>query len=148
MLTCQKIFTDVPFAHRQHQHDGHCALIHGHNWNISITFGCHQTDDNGFVVDFGKLKFLRSWIEENLDHACVLNLDDPIREKLVAAAPEVWKILLVKCCSCEGIAEHLYHVFDDMVKKNTSGRAFVLAIQVGEDSKNTATFAPNPGKAS
>jgi 6-pyruvoyltetrahydropterin/6-carboxytetrahydropterin synthase len=59
MLTCKKTYFDVPFAHRQHLHDGHCSFVHGHNWDISITFACDKTDENGFVVDFGKLKFLK-----------------------------------------------------------------------------------------
>ena len=63
-LTCTKTYFDVPFAHRQHLHDGHCSFIHGHNWDIRVTFGCERTDENGFVVDFGKLKFLKAWIEE------------------------------------------------------------------------------------
>ena len=87
MITCRKTYADVPFAHRQHLHDGHCQLIHGHNWGITFTFGCHSPDANGFVVDFGGLKFLRAWLAQHLDHACVFNHDDPLRETLVAAAP-------------------------------------------------------------
>ena len=52
MLTCKKSYRDIPFAHRQHHHDGHCAFIHGHNWDITLTFACSKTDANGFVVDF------------------------------------------------------------------------------------------------
>ncbi len=140
MLTCTKTYTDIPFAHRQHHHDGHCAFIHGHNWSISITFGCHRTDENGFIVDFGKLKFLREWIDKHLDHACVLNEDDPIRDALVTAAPGAWKIHLVKSCSCEGIAAHLYQIFNDMVKARTENRAFVLQVEVKEDAKNAAVY--------
>ena len=54
MMNCKKTYSDIPFAHRQHLHDGHCALIHGHNWSFTVTFSCHETDLNGFVVDFGK----------------------------------------------------------------------------------------------
>ena len=64
-LTCTKTYFDVPFAHRQHLHDGHCSFVHGHNWDIRVTFGCERTDENGFVVDFGKLKFLKisNWMK-------------------------------------------------------------------------------------
>jgi 6-pyruvoyltetrahydropterin/6-carboxytetrahydropterin synthase len=141
MITCRKCYTDIPFAHRQHHHDGHCALIHGHNWGINITFGCNQTDANGFVVDFGKLKFIRRWIEENLDHGCVFNHDDPMLAALTAVGgDDVWKVYLVDSCSCEGLAEHLYAVFDAMVREATEGRAFVVAIEVTEDSRNSATY--------
>ena len=140
-LTCTKTYSDVSFAHRQHRHDGHCSYVHGHNWDISVTFACDKTDENGFVVDFGKLKFLKKWIDENLDHSCVFSEDDPLREKLVGAAPEAWKIYLVQRCSCEGLAEHLCGVFNDMVAEATGGRASVVAVEVSEDSKNTARYS-------
>ena len=142
MLTCKKTYTDIPFAHRQHHHDGHCALIHGHNWGISLTFGCKETDENGFVVDFGKLKYLKKWIEANLDHACLLNEDDPLREQIVAGAPEVWNVYVLPNCSCEGLAQHIFEIFDLMIREQTGNRAFILSVEVVEDSKNSAVYAP------
>ncbi len=142
VLTCRKTYTDIPWAHRQHCHDGHCAFIHGHNWSIGITFGCDRLDPNGFVVDFGKLKFLRTWIDDHLDHACVFNSDDPLLESLTAVGgAAVWKKYVVLRCSCEGMAEHLFGIFDKMVRDCTAGRAFVVAVEVIEDLKNSATFA-------
>ena len=98
MTTCKKIYTDIPWAHRQHRHDGHCAFIHGHNWSIAITFGATTLDENGFVVDFGKLKFLERWIDEHLDHACVFNADDPMKEKLLAVGGAVLAAGLWAAC--------------------------------------------------
>jgi len=141
MITCRKTYTDIPWAHRQHLHDGHCAFVHGHNWGITIVFGCYEVDDNGFVVDFGKLKFLKGWIEEHLDHACVLNAEDPIIKQLpLVGGSSVWKTYLVPNCSCEGIAQHLFGVFNPMVINASNGRAFVVSIEVTEDAKNAATF--------
>lgn len=141
MLTCRKTYADVPFAHRQHHHDGHCALIHGHNWTFHLTFGCTETDENGFVVDFGKLKFLKAWIDTHLDHACLFNFGDPLRERLVAAAPEVWKTYVVPSVSCEGLARHLFTVWDGLVREQTAGRVYLVALEVVEDAKNSATYA-------
>lgn len=139
MTTCKKIYTDIPWAHRQHRHDGPCALIHGHNWSIGITFGAAVLDANGFVVDFGKLAFLERWIEKHLDHACVFNADDPLKDQLLAAGgPAVWKPYVVASCSCEGMARHLLEVFNPMVREATQDRVSVLAIEVHEDSRNSA----------
>lgn len=142
MLTCKKTYFDVPFAHRQHLHDGHCSFVHGHNWDISVAFACDKTDENGFVVDFGKLKFLKNWIDENLDHACVFSASDPLRERLREAAPEAWKIYIVEQCSCEGLAKHLFGVFNKMVADTTASRVRVISVEVSEDKKNTAKFTP------
>lgn len=140
MLTCTKTYFDVPFAHRQHMHDGHCSFVHGHNWDISVTFACSETDVNGFVVDFGKLKFLKEWIDANLDHACVFSKSDPLAEKLISAAPNAWKPYMVEQCSCEGLAKHLYEVFNTLVRGNTNNRAWVECVGVSEDKKNTARY--------
>ncbi len=140
MLTCQKIYSDIPFAHRQHKHQGHCRYIHGHNWKISITFGCHKVDDNGFVVDFGRLEYIKSWIDKNLDHAVVFCEDDPLKDKLKEIDPSALKLFVVPNCSCEGIAEYLTTVFNEQVDLNTNGRVFVLSVEVFEDSKNSAKY--------
>lgn len=141
MITCTKTYADIPFAHRQHRHDGLCRLVHGHNWSLTLTFGCLQPDENGFVVDFGKLKFLKDWITKHLDHACVFNRDDPLREALTAVGgAEVWKTYVVESCSCEGLARHLFELFDAMVRGDTNGRAFLVAIEVEEDSKNSGAY--------
>ena len=142
MITCQKSYSDIPWAHRQHRHEGHCALIHGHNWTITITFAAAELDANGFVVDFGRLKFLERWIDEHLDHACVFNEDDPLRGTLTAVGGRgVWKPYVVKSCSCEGMARHLCEVFDPMVRAETGGRVRVVRVEVEEDAKNAATYA-------
>lgn len=144
MFTCQKTYSDIPFAHRQHRHDGHCSQIHGHNWSFAFTFGCSELDECGFVVDFGKLKPLKNWIDENLDHACVFNRDDPLLDQLLAVNESsdctVYKAYIVDQCSSEGLAKHLYEVIDPMIREMTEGRSHVISVQVIEDTRNSATY--------
>jgi 6-pyruvoyltetrahydropterin/6-carboxytetrahydropterin synthase len=140
MLTCKKSYRDIPFAHRQHRHDGHCSLIHGHNWTITVSFACRETDENGFVVDFGKLKYLKTWIDENLDHACLFNESDPEKDALLASAGHLFKAYILPNSSCEGLAQHIYEVFSQMVREQTSGRAWIIEIEIEEDSKNSASY--------
>jgi 6-pyruvoyltetrahydropterin/6-carboxytetrahydropterin synthase len=143
MLTCTKTYQDIPFAHRQHRHDGHCALIHGHNWAITLTFACSETDKNGFVVDFGQIKYLKAWIDENLDHACLLNESDPEKDNLLAQFGHLFKPYILPNCSCEGLALHIYEVFAHMVRAQTEGRAWITQVEVEEDTKNKATYRPD-----
>ena len=142
MLTCTKTYRDIPFAHRQHKHDGQCALIHGHNWAITLTFACTETDDNGFVVDFGKLKYLKEWIDANLDHACLLNQDDPEKDALLQQFGGLFKAYVLPNCSSEGLAVHLHEIFDAKVRTATAGRVWITAIEIEEDSKNSARYQP------
>lgn len=142
MFTCSKTYWDIPFAHRQHRHEGHCAFLHGHNWGIEIEFGCTQLDARGFVVDFGGLGFLKQWIAENLDHACVFAQSDPLRESLLRDYPQLFRPLIIESSSTEGIAKHLFETFDPMVRQETAGRAWVRQIILHEDSKNKASYQP------
>ncbi|MDR2512570.1 MAG: 6-carboxytetrahydropterin synthase [Puniceicoccales bacterium] len=142
MFTCSKTYADIPFAHRQHKHPGHCAFIHGHNWVFTFTFGCRTLDGNGFVVDFGELKYVRQWFDEELDHACVFSADDPERERIVAAAPHAYKVRVVENCSAEGLALHVCEAVGALVREKTAGRVFILEVRVDEDSRNSATYRP------
>lgn len=140
MHTCEKIYTDIPIGHIQHRHPGHCSLVHGHNWSLKLTFVCEELDSLGFVVDFGGLKFISRWISENLDHACMFAASDSEGLKMLAAFPHLFKPYILENCSAEGLATHLFDVFDALVRKETGGRARLKAIKVGEDSKNFATL--------
>lgn len=142
MITCSKVYPDIPFAHRQPKHRGHCALIHGHNWTFTVTFGCTSLDENGFVVDFGDLKYLKQWLADHLDHACVFAEGDPEKDRILAAFPHLFKPYVMACASAEGVARHVYAAFDALVRKHTGGRAFLVEIRVDEDHKNFVTYRP------
>lgn len=144
MLTCTKLYSDFPFAHRAPKHDGHCKLIHGHNWSFEITFVAAKRDENGFVVDFGKLKELREMLNSFFDHTLVLNDNDPLRDEFRAFC-KLWKldnIVLVPDCSCEGIAMFVHQMSNALVMKQTAERVHVRTVRVFEDSKNSACYTP------
>tara|TARA_R110002012_G_scaffold36900_1_gene103921 strand:+ start:1433 stop:1873 length:441 start_codon:yes stop_codon:yes gene_type:complete len=140
MITCSKIYREIPFAHRQHLHDGQCSKIHGHNWDIKLTFGCKKLDETGFVVDFGKLKYIKKYIQDKLDHACVLSWNDPLFYEIVTV--DVYKVYTVEHASCEGIAKHLLFEFADLLKKAEGPRAWIYEIEIFEDSKNSVKYRP------
>lgn len=151
MITCSKLYSDIPFAHRQHNHQGHCALIHGHNWSFEFTFGCDKLDECGFVVDFGDLKWLGTWLKEEFDHKLVLNTDDPalgyLRDTLVNAMPitdgvpgPFAAITVVPNCGAEGLASYIFTTVDHLLAAETNDRVQLVAVKVFEDSKNTATL--------
>ena len=142
MLTCRKVYADIPFAHRQHRHDGHCARIHGHSWTLSLTFACKELDRHGFVVDFGGLRFLRDWMDANLDHACVLSADDPELPWVRSKDGTVFKLLVIDNASAEGIARHLHAALDPLVRAQTGGRAWISEVELHEDSRNSVRFTP------
>lgn len=147
-ITCSKRYSDLPFGHRQPKHDGHCAWIHGHNWEFEFEFEATHLDECGFVIDFGKLKWLKDWLNERFDHTLVLNNDDPqlhyIRQALDSQVGDrgvepLAKIFTMPDCSCEGLAAWLLSEVSKIVEENSGGRVRVRKVKVIEDSKNHAT---------
>jgi 6-pyruvoyltetrahydropterin/6-carboxytetrahydropterin synthase len=164
MFTCTKKFTDFPFAHRQHNHGGHCRFIHGHNWAFEFTFASRERDRNGFVVDFGDLKWIKDFLTDMFDHTLVLNLDDPALGYLKAAlVPEQEAVSLafntpllahpfadirvVPNAGAEGLADFVFEEINRRILSYTNERVFLVSVTVFEDSKNSATFR-NPNVCS
>jgi 6-pyruvoyltetrahydropterin/6-carboxytetrahydropterin synthase len=131
-----KIFSDIPFAHRQPFHDGHCQFIHGHNWAFKISLSSDSLDINGFVHDFGKMKDIKNWLTDKFDHSLVVSSTDPYLETLLNLQTlGLAKLLILDSGSAEKIAEYvLNHLIDYF--KNTE--ICVDEVQVFEDSKNSA----------
>ena len=142
--TCTKRYSDIPFAHRQPSHKGHCRFVHGHNWGFEFEFEADKKDECGFVVDFGGLKALKALLDETLDHKLVLNADDPLFAPLDAAQRLTGDgAVAVKDCSCEGLAEWALRKANELVSVLTSGRTRVARCTCYEDSKNSATAYAN-----
>lgn len=139
---------EYPFAHRQHNHNGHCALIHGHNWGFIVELGADELDENGFVYDFGKFKQFKDFLTEHFDHTLVLSETDPLlvaqggskaSETFLQTIRRFSKVIVVPSCSCEGIAKFVFdHLFAEF---GYVDRVFVLSVTVTEDSKNSATYS-------
>lgn len=151
MYTITKKFRNLPAAHRQHMHGGHCSQIHGHEWGFDVTFTSTKLDENNFVVDFGRLKLLRSWFEEHFDHTLLLNQDDPQLPRLreVLGHTGLARIIVVPSCGAEGLAKFVFESFHALFSNTTDeylsrlvreNGLSILAVTVHEDDKNNATY--------
>lgn len=157
MHTCTKRFDGFAAAHRQHRHDGHCALIHGHNWSFEFTFEALELDENEFVLDFGKLKWLKAYLTEQFDHTLLLNEDDPqlvyLRSVLdngpCAEGTVLAHIVVVPNCGAEGLAKYLHRAVDSRLANPVYcpeaedyivRQVRVLSVVVWEDDKNSAAY--------
>ena len=142
MLTITKKFTDIPFGHRQAKHDGHCRWGHGHDWAFELTFTAEKLDENGFVIDFGKMGFLKDYFLGTYDHSFLISKDDPARETFEQMdAADLIRLRVVEDCSCEGLAVKLFSECNRLTNSATQGRVMVTKVTVYEDSKNSATVS-------
>jgi 6-pyruvoyltetrahydropterin/6-carboxytetrahydropterin synthase len=145
MVTCIKRFGPFPFAHRQHKHDGHCALIHGHNFYFEVMFMAANMDENNFVVDFGKLDDVKRELGCHFDHTFVVNYDDPNRGLFTELHNQgLCKLIIVDSGSAEGLAEFAYKLTDKIIRRFTNERVRVYKVTCFEDEKNAATYSEGP----
>ena len=141
MYLIEKRFEGYPFAHRQPKHKGHCAFVHGHNWDFTIKMMSEQLDENDFVYDFGNFKWLKEWFTEMFDHTCVINSDDPLLETTFKPLQEqnIIKLRIVPSGSAEGLAKLVYD-YVDLKLKEAGVKATLTEVSVHEDYKNTASY--------
>ena len=150
MHSVTKFYGDLPAAHRQPKHDGHCRLIHGHNWGFKITFTCADFDDCGFVIDVGKLKAVKAFLEDYFDHTLLLNDYDPLlvmtgEKSILAKLNSFASIKFVPNCGMEGLAQFVLNKVNELIHdKHVDGkdRGLICSrVTCFEDSKNFATFS-------
>ena len=146
MFTVTKTYKDLPAAHRQPQHEGHCRLIHGHNWQFDITFTCDVLDKNGFVVDVGTLWEVKEFLVRTFDHTLLLNVDDsgiPQDSEAEAWVRRFATIVRVPNCGMEGLAQLVFDSADGIASKMKGAaerKLRVFEVVCWEDSKNRSTY--------
>lgn len=133
-----KNFPCYPAGHRQHRHDGHCRFIHGHDWSFDITFAGTK-DSMGFIIDFGKMDYIKDYLKNNFDHTLLVEASDPEIAAFRELDNNIADVRIVEAASCEGLAEKVFAEVGQMVRFRTGGRVRVSAVTVWEDNKNSAT---------
>lgn len=113
-------------AHRLMRYAGNCCNIHGHRYRVEIYFNYFELDKDGFSMDFSDIKKIaKSWIDDFLDHALILNpADDNIIE---LCRNQLWKVYKMglgtnqdKNPTAENMASELFYVMSELFsfKKN------------------------------
>src|SRR5690606_9280199 len=72
-----KRFTGFPCTHRQWRAESHCRFVHGYSREFYFEFAASELTKEGWVVDFGGLKELKSWLDQMFDHTFLVAQDDP-----------------------------------------------------------------------
>lgn len=123
-------------AHQlKHLPEGHqCARLHGHNYIVKIVLRAREIDERGFVVDYGDLGGIKTWIDEQFDHK---NLDDVVPTQIVKHIDKpVGSIPQQKFyTTAENIAWLIYHVWKDDYPE-------LYRVEVSETPKTWAIYCP------
>lgn len=147
-FTSTKTYYNYPCAHRQYRHDGNCAKIHGYSRSFHFVFGVKTFTKEGFAVDYGDLKELKSHLDYMYDHTLILDESDPEME-------EFRKLEKRGVCDIrthpqgpgmEGTAHYLCEWTEVYIRNKTKGRAWVISVEARENDKNSSIYHnPNAG---
>lgn len=81
-VTITKSF-EFDAAHRLPDHPGKCRTLHGHRYRVEVRLAGDQLDQQGMLVDFGKVKALiGGWIDQHLDHTVIYSKHDRLAGRL------------------------------------------------------------------
>ena len=141
MHTSSKLFEHLASAYRNHKSKSDCFMLHGYSRDIFVEFGWKDLNSEDFVVDFGGLKDIKRWLEDNFDHTVVLQADDPMARTFREFSKNGdCKLTLIPCVSAEGWACYIAKYMDQKIREITKGRAWVISLEVRENSKNAAKY--------
>ena len=119
----------------------HCSLLHGYSLQFKFTFAANELDNKNWVVDFGGLKPLKAWLEDNFDHKVVLTDTDPhlndfyeLEEKGLAA------LTILDGVGVERFAYHAWKKADHLVREMTDNRCWCVEVECAEHGANSAIY--------
>ena len=139
-----KRFGPITTAHRQWRDKGHCSYVHGYGRYVRLTFEASELDERGWVMDFGDLKDVKSWIESEWDHRTLIAADDPVIPEL-KTLEEVGGINLniLPEGYLPGIEEscrYLYDKLNPVIQRKTNNRVEITRVEIWETEKNQAEY--------
>jgi 6-pyruvoyltetrahydropterin/6-carboxytetrahydropterin synthase len=131
---------------RQWRAASHCALLHGYALAFTFVFEASALDKNGWVVDYGNLSSLKSWLRSMFDHTLMIAKGDPHISALTLLGElgVANHVVLNDGVGCEAFAKLAYSQAVHVVRQLTGGRVRVVSCTVHEHGANSATYMPAP----
>lgn len=119
----------------------HCRLLHGYALSFRLSFIAQSLDKHGWVMDFGGLKPIKSWLEQNFDHKILLAEDDPARPFFHNMAQAgLCTVKILPFIGCEAFAYYVWQNCDALIRQISQNRVRVESAEVREHGGNAAVF--------
>ena len=140
MIKSTKLFAGFPCTHRAWRSEGHCRFIHGYNRSFHFTFICNQTDENGWVMDFGGLKKVRAFLNFYFDHTFLIAEDDPELELFKEMDKKgIVQLRILPNTSMEGTARYVLKEVQNIISTIVKDRVVLIEkLEVMENEKNSS----------
>ena len=143
-----KVYKYLPCGHAQFfdkepdGSPGECASVHGYDRSVEFTFA-GEVDDMGWIVPFGELKDVKTFLEYYFDHVTVLPANDPRLDQITDEMKQPGGLLGTLRVLPSGVSMEMSSLFiwewvNHYVYKTTNGRCYVERVRVYEHDRNDA----------
>jgi len=139
-----KHYKGFPCTHRQWRAtESHCRFIHGYSREFYFQFACTELTKEGWVVDFGGLKEVKTWLDYMFDHTFLANRDDPYLDNFKQMEKDgIILLRIMPNVGMEGTAIYVYNKVNEIIQNNSNQRARLTSVEVRENEKNSAIYQP------
>ena len=126
-------------AFRQWRADSHCKFLHGYSLEFEFEFGAHKLDEKNWVVDFGGLKELESWLRKNFDHKTLVASDVPKLSEFESLKENgIIDLIVVESTGAEMFAKMAMEYSTKLIAENYGDRCWIESVTVREHGANSA----------
>jgi len=124
-----------------HADHSHCRFLHGYSLQFKFTFAANELDNKNWVVDFGGLKPLKAWLEDNFDHKVVLDSNDWALDHFRALEDAgLAELTVLDGVGVEKFAYHAWVKAQELVNKMTNSRCRCIEVECAEHGANSAIY--------
>jgi 6-pyruvoyltetrahydropterin/6-carboxytetrahydropterin synthase len=144
-----KRFGPISTGHRQWRDEGHCKFAHGYGRYVKLTFACKSLDDKMWCMDFGGLRFVKQWLEEQWDHRMLIASNDPllsewlIMDKLGGIHINIMDVDKGWGPGIEGSCKFVFDTLNPLIKEKTNDRVWIREVEIYEHENNSAAYVNN-----
>ena len=128
-------------AFRQWKADhSHCKYLHGYALSVKFNFK-GELDDNNWVYDFGNLKKVKKFLEDNFDHKTLVAEDDPALDTFKKLNEDkLIQLNIIPAIGCEKFAEYIFKGVNPIIKEESNNRVSIFSVEVREHDANSAIY--------
>lgn len=132
---------DAHACHRLDGHKGKCKFLHGHTYRIDVALEAHTLDDMDMVVDFGDVKkCIKTWIDNNFDHAFIYDENDPVSLDILKVLENFGlrkrTFKMSGKPTAENMSNMLYDIFDIFIEQQFGYKGVrLIGVKVWETPK-------------
>lgn len=130
---------------RQWRAKSHCRFLHGYALQIHLEFEADDLDANNWVVDFGSLKPVKKWLEDNFDHKTLVAADDPQLDTFKLLANDgLIDLNVVEATGCEAFARMVGEQVEFWIAESGyAPRVQLIKCEVREHPANSGVYYPD-----